>query len=257
MTPRDASATGRVILVGGGPGHPDLITVAGLKALQEADVILYDHLAPTQRLADAKPGAVLIDVGKIPGRHTAAQEHINALLIEHARQGSVVVRLKGGDPFVFGRGFEECQACSKAGIPVRVIPGVTSAVAAPAAAGIPLTHRELVHSFSVVSGHLGPHDPASTVDWGALARTDGTIVILIGVAHLGEICVELRTHDLPGDTPAAVVMDAGMPDSATVRGTLTTLPDLATAAALRPPAVIIIGPAVSLPDCLAALPESP
>lgn len=258
MTVADpADAIGRVILVGGGPGHPDLITVAGLKAVQAADVILYDHLAPVERLADAKPGAVLIDVGKLPRQHHETQERINTLLVEHARQGKVVVRLKGGDPFVFGRGFEECQACSVAGIPVEVIPGVTSATAAPAAAGIPVTHRTVTQSFTVVAGHAAPGDPRSSVDWAALARSAGTIVILMGMAHVAAICAALLANDLPPDTPAAIVVRAGMADSAVVRGTVTTLPELATASGVGPPAVIVIGAVVTLPDSLAALPNSP
>ncbi len=154
-----------MILVGGGPGDPDLLTIGGLRALQEADVVLYDHLAPLACLGEVRPGTVLIDVGKVPRGPQTTQEDINALLVEHALQGATVVRFKGGDGFVFGRGSEEWQACAEAGVPVRVIPGVSSAIAGPELAGIPLTHRGLSQSFTVVSGHLGPDHPASMVNW--------------------------------------------------------------------------------------------
>ncbi len=153
------AAPGRVILVGGGPGDPDLLTIGGLKALRRADVVLYDHLAPLACLDEVRPGTVLVDVGKIPRGPQTPQEDINALLVEHARAGATVVRFKGGDAFVFGRGSEEWQACAAAGIPVEVIPGVSSAIAGPALAGIPLTHRGLSQSFTVVSGHVGPGPP--------------------------------------------------------------------------------------------------
>ena len=151
-----ADRAGEVVLVGGGPGDPDLLTVGGLRALRQADVVLYDHLAPLACLAEVRQGALLIDVAKVPGGRQVPQDEINRLLVEHARTGAMVVRFKGGDPFVLGRGSEEWLACVDAGIPVRVIPGVSSAIAGPELAGIPLTHRGLSQGFTVVSGHVGP-----------------------------------------------------------------------------------------------------
>lgn len=238
--------TGEVILVGGGPGDPDLLTVGGLRTLREADVVLYDHLAPSASLAEVRPGATLIDVGKIPGRHQYSQAEINDLLIAHARTGATVVRFKGGDPFVLGRGSEEWQACADAGIPVRVIPGVSSAVAGPELAGIPLTHRGLSQGFTVVSGHVGPDHPASSVDWDGLARCGHTIVILMGVKHLAAICAGLIARGLSSDTPAAVVARAASPDQLVIRGTVEALPGLAVDAGVEPPALTVIGAVAGL-----------
>ncbi|MET1005913.1 MAG: uroporphyrinogen-III C-methyltransferase [Propionibacteriaceae bacterium] len=232
---------GRVTLVGGGPGDPGLLTVAGLDAIRTADVIVCDRLAPLAALQHARPDAEIIDVGKIPRGEFTPQERINALLVEHAGRGRRVVRFKGGDNFVFGRGGEEWQACALAGIPVDVIPGVTSAVAAPALAGIPLTHRALTQGFTVVSGHLPPGDPGSTLDWGALARTNTTLVVMMGVATLAAIATELVRHGLPSDTPAATVADAGMPSMRTVRGTVATIAELTASQGIRPPAITVIG----------------
>lgn len=234
-------SSGKVILVGGGPGDPGLLTIAGLAAIRTADVIICDRLAPHAALEQAKPGAEVIDVGKIPRGAFTAQERINRLLIEHARRGKRVVRFKGGDSFVFGRGGEEWQACAEAGIVVDVIPGVTSAVAAPALAGIPVTHRQLTQGFTVVSGHLPPGDPGSTLDWGALARANTTLVIMMGVATLAAIANELMTHGLPASTPAATVADAGLPSQQTVRGTVSTIAALTSAEQITAPAVTIIG----------------
>ncbi len=250
-----AAKTGQVILVGGGPGDPDLLTVGGLRALREADVVLYDHLAPLACLEETRVGAVLIDVGKIPRGCQTAQSEINALLIEHASSGANVVRFKGGDPFVLGRGSEEWLACANAGIPVRVIPGVSSAIAGPELAGIPLTHRGLTQNFSVVSGHVGPEHPASTVNWDALAKSSGTIVILMAVAHLQEICTGLINRGLDADTPAAVVAKAATPDQRVIRGTAASLPAIAAAAVFEPPALIVIGAVVGL-DLGPAVPPS-
>jgi len=245
----DASPTGRggrVILVGGGPGDPDLLTIGGLKALRCADVVLYDHLAPLACLEEVGPGTELIDVGKIPRGPQTPQEDINALLVEHARRGATVVRFKGGDSFVFGRGSEEWQACAAAGIPVEVIPGVSSAIAGPELAGIPLTHRGLSQSFTVVSGHVGPDHPGSLVDWTALATGRGTIVILMGVANLAEICAGLIARGLDAGTPAAIVARAAMPGSKVVTGTAATLPALAAEAGIEPPALTVIGAVVGI-----------
>ncbi|CAL8978709.1 Uroporphyrinogen-III C-methyltransferase [Propionicimonas sp. T2.31MG-18] len=245
MSP-DNRTTGEVILVGGGPGDPDLLTIGGLRALQQADVVLYDHLAPLACLDQTRPGAVLVDVGKIPRGCQTAQADINTLLIEHARTGASVVRFKGGDPFVLGRGSEEWLACAAAGIPVRVIPGVSSAIAGPELAGIPLTHRGITQNFSVVSGHVGPDHPASTVNWDALAQSSGTIVILMGVAHLPEITEGLMARGLNPDLPAAIVVRAATPNQRVVRGTVASLAGLAAEHDVQPPALIVIGAVVGL-----------
>ena len=234
-------AAGRVILVGGGPGDPGLITVAGLAAIAEADVVVVDRLAPLAALRHARPSAEIVDVAKIPRGAYTPQEQINELLIAHAKAGKLVVRLKGGDNFVFGRGGEEWQACAAAGIAVEVIPGVSSAVAAPALAGIPLTHRTLTQGFTVVSGHVPPGDPASTLDWTSLARANTTLVVMMGVAALPAICTTLLDAGMPADTPAATIASAGLPDQRVVRGTLTTMARLVQDAQLRPPAITVIG----------------
>jgi uroporphyrin-III C-methyltransferase len=232
---------GRVILVGGGPGDPGLLTVAGLDAIRTADVIVTDRLAPLAALRQASPVAEVIDVGKIPRGEFTPQERINAVLVEQARLGRRVVRLKGGDSFVFGRGGEEWQACAAAGIAVEVIPGVTSAVAAPALAGIPLTHRQLTQGFTVVSGHLPPGDPGSTLDWAALARTNTTLVIMMGVATLAAITAELLQQGMAPTTPAATVADAGMASQRSVRGVVANIARLTRDADIQAPAITVIG----------------
>jgi uroporphyrin-III C-methyltransferase len=240
-TKRPDGRTGKVILVGGGPGDPGLLTVAGLAALSEADVVVVDRLAPLAAVRHARPDAEIIDVAKIPRGAYTPQEQINDLLIEHARAGKLVVRLKGGDNFVFGRGGEEWQACAAAGVEVQVIPGVTSAVAGPSLAGIPLTHRSLTQGFTVVSGHVPPGDPASTLDWHAVARTNTTLVIMMGVSALPEICAALQEGGLDPDTAAATVASAGLPDQRIVRGTLATIARDVAHAGLRPPAITVVG----------------
>lgn len=235
---------GRVILVGGGPGDPGLLTVAGLEAIRTADVIVCDRLAPLEALTAARPGTEIIDVAKIPRGVYTPQERINELLIEHASAGRLVVRLKGGDNFVFGRGGEEWQACAAAGLPVEIVPGVSAALAAPALAGIPLTHRQLTQGFTVVSGHLPPGDIGSTLDWAALARANTTLVIMMGVATLPAITEELLRSGLAPATPAATVANAGLQGQQSVRGTLGDIADLTAAAGIRPPAVTVIGAVV-------------
>ena len=241
-----SGGAGLTAFVGTGPGDPDLLTIGGLKALRRADVVLYDHLAPLACLDEVRPGTVLVDVGKIPRGAQTSQDDINALLVEHAAAGATVVRFKGGDAFVFGRGSEEWQACAAAGIPVEVIPGVSSAIAGPELAGIPLTHRGLSQSFTVVSGHVGPDHPGSLVDWAGLATGGGTIVILMGVANLAEICEGLIVRGLSPDTPAAIVARAGMPGGQIITGTAATLPALAVNGGIEPPALTVIGAVVSL-----------
>ncbi|MFL6065713.1 MAG: uroporphyrinogen-III C-methyltransferase [Friedmanniella sp.] len=240
MPPR-SDGRGEVVLVGGGPGDPGLLTVAGLEAVRTADVLVVDRLAPLSVLQQVRPGAEIIDVAKIPRGSFTPQERINELLVEHGLAGRRVVRLKGGDNFVFGRGGEEWQACAAAGIPVRVIPGVSSAIAAPALAGIPLTHRQLTQGFTVVSGHLAPGDPGSTLDWAALARAGTTLVVLMGVATLPAITAELMAQGMSGDTPAATVADAGLPSQRAVRGRVDDIAARTAAADLRPPAITVIG----------------
>jgi uroporphyrin-III C-methyltransferase len=235
------TGVGTVILVGGGPGDAGLLTVAGLEAIKEADVIVSDRLAPLAALQHAKPEAVIIDVAKIPRAESTSQEQINEILLEQASAGKTVVRLKGGDPFIFGRGGEEWQACAAAGIPVTVIPGVSSATAAPLLAGVPLTHRELTQGFTVISGHAPPGDPASTLNWQALATANTTLVIMMGVATLPAITAELIKYGLAADTPAMTVADAAMPSQQSVRGTLADIAALTKKADIKPPAITVIG----------------
>ncbi|WP_309232973.1 uroporphyrinogen-III C-methyltransferase [Blastococcus sp. TML/C7B] len=198
---------GRVVLVGGGPGDPGLITVRGREALAEADVVVVDHLGPRTLLAGLRPDVEVVDASKLPRRRAMPQDEINALLVSHARAGRCVVRLKGGDPFVFGRGMEELLACTAADVPVEVVPGVTSAVAVPGVAGIPVTHRGLTHEFVVVSGHLPPGHPQSLVDWAAIGRLRGTVVVLMGVETAAAIAAALVDHGRRPDTPVAVVTE--------------------------------------------------
>lgn len=237
---------GEVVLVGGGPGDPGLITVAGLRAIEQADVVVYDRLAPLECLSAAPRHAELINVGKIPRGEFTPQEQINSILVEHARAGRRVVRLKGGDNFVFGRGGEEWQACADAGVPVRVIPGVTSSIAAPELAGVPVTHRSLVQGFTVVSGHVPPGDDRSTVNWQALAKANTTIVILMGIHYLPEIVAELILGGLTPETPAAVIENGGLDGMRSLRTTLSGLPDAVSDANIVPPAVTVIGEVAGL-----------
>lgn len=243
---QENSEPGRVTLVGGGPGDPDLITVAGMKALQRADAIVYDRLVPLALLEEAKPGAELIEVGKVPRGPFTPQERINEILIEKASAGLDVVRFKGGDSFVFGRGGEEWLACQAAGIPVTVIPGITSSVAAAELAGIPVTHRGLATGFTVVSGHVAPDDERNDVDWANVATAGNTVVILMGVKFLPQITGAMIEAGLPPETPAAVIADAGLPSMRTIRGTATGIAAAALAAAIRPPAVCIVGAVAGL-----------
>ncbi|MEJ7635103.1 uroporphyrinogen-III C-methyltransferase [Aeromicrobium sp.] len=236
--------TGSVTLVGGGPGDPGLVTVAGREAIERADVIVTDRLAPLAALAWAGSDAEIIDVAKIPGGRSTSQDEINQLLVEHAKSGRHVVRFKGGDNFVFGRGSEELLACLEAGVEARVIPGVTSAIAAPAMAGIPVTHRGLTQGFTVISGHVPPGHNDSTLDYAALAASGTTIVILMGVRTLSAICAALVEGGLDPETPAAVVADGTMPSQRVVRATVATI-DVA-AADLGAPAVAVIGPVAAI-----------
>ncbi len=239
-------APGTVALVAGGPGDPDLLTVAACRALEQADVVLYDYLAPDVRDL-VRPEAELIAVGKRPrSSDTTSQDDINASLVSYAQAGRRVVRLKGGDNYVFGRGGEEWQHCAAAGVPVIVIPGVTSATSAPAFAGIPVTHRSLSQGFTVVSGHATPGHSTSTIDWRALARSGTTLVLLMGVKNLAAIAAELQVGGLASDTPAAIVSSAFGDRSAIVRGTVTTIAGLAAEAGIKPPSIVVIGAVAGL-----------
>lgn len=239
---------GTVTLVGGGPGGWDLLTTRGLRALEAADVILTDHLGPAAQLEDFLDisGKELIDVSKLPYGRQVAQERINELLVEHARAGRNVVRLKGGDPYVFGRGYEELTACAAAGVSCTVVPGVTSAVSVPAAAGIPVTQRGVTHAFMVVSGHLPPGHPSSLVDWPALARVGGTIVVIMGVRNARAICSELLAAGLPAATPAAVIQEGETAAQRAFFTSLSELPDVMERERVASPAVYVIGEVAGL-----------
>jgi uroporphyrin-III C-methyltransferase/precorrin-2 dehydrogenase/sirohydrochlorin ferrochelatase len=244
---RDApELRGTVALVGAGPGDPELITVKGRRLLAAADVVIVDRLAPGLLLDEPRPDTVIVDASKIPYGPALAQEEINRLLIEHALAGRLVVRLKGGDPYLFGRGGEEVLACIAAGIPVLVVPGVTSAVAAPAAAGIPVTHRGVAHEVVVVSGHLPPGHPDSLVDWPSLGRLRGTICVLMGLTHLPAIAATLCDHGRSDRTPVAVVCDGTTDQQRTLRTDLGSVAAAVSAAGIRPPAVVVIGDVVDV-----------
>jgi uroporphyrin-III C-methyltransferase len=239
------SGRGIVYLVGAGPGDPRLITVLGLERLRQAEVVVYDRLV-SERLLDEAPGAERIFVGKAPGEHAAKQGEINALLVRHARAGRIVVRLKGGDPFVFGRGSEEALACAEAGIPWEVVPGLSSAVSVPALAGIPVTHRELAGGFAVVTGHCAEGDRQ---DWAALARVE-TLVILMGLSRLPEIAASLLFHGRPAATPVAAIAQGSLPGETVVTATLATIAGEVERAGLRAPATIVVGEVVRVRERL-------
>jgi uroporphyrinogen III methyltransferase/synthase len=239
-----------VSLVGAGPGDPQLITVGGAARITAADCILYDRLANPALLSQARADAELIYAGKLPDRHMLTQDEINALLVEKGRAGLRVVRLKGGDPFVFGRGGEEAEALIAAGVPFEVLPGVTSATAAPAYAGIPVTHRALASSFAVITGHEDPAKDASSVDWAHLATGVDTLIFLMGAARLDEIARQLMEHGRGGDTPVAVIEWGTLPRQRTVSGTLETIAAAVREAKVEPPAVTVVGEVAALRDGL-------
>ncbi len=242
------AARGHVALVGAGPGDPELITVKGRRLLARADVVVADRLVPGLLLDELRPEVELVDASKIPYGPAKAQEEINRILVGRALAGAFVVRLKGGDPYVFGRGGEEALACAAAGVPVTVVPGVTSSIAAPAVAGIPVTHRGVAHEFTVVSGHIAPDDAASLVDWPALARMRGTLVLLMGLKNLPAITATLLAHGRPAGTPAAVVQEATTGAQRVLRGTLGGIAAQAADAGIRPPAVVVVGDVVGALD---------
>lgn len=233
-----------VTLVGGGPGEPDLISIAGRKALMSADVVVADRLAPRELLGDLPSDVELIDVAKLPRGRSAQQDYINEVIVERALAGKRVVRFKGGDNFVFGRGYEEVLACREAGVPVTVIPGLTSPVSVPAVAGIPVTHRGITHEFTVVSGHLPPGHPESLVNYDALGAMQGTVVVMMGVQNAPHIAAALVAGGRAETTPVAVICDGTMPTQRTVLATLATLGERMVAEDVKPPAIIVIGEVV-------------
>ena len=238
--------SGKVYLIGAGPGDPGLITVKGLSRLQRADVVVYDRLVDQRLLSKAGEGAELVYVGKGPGERAMEQEEINRYLVTRAREGAVIARLKGGDPFVFGRGGEEAQALALAGVPFEVVPGVTSAIAAPSYAGIPLTHRGVASSFTVVSGSEDPSKEEPAVRWDALARNGGTLVLLMAWGTLNSITEALIKGGMGVSTPVALIRWGTEPHQSTVIGTLEDIAQRGTDAGLKPPVVAVIGPVVDL-----------
>lgn len=241
-------ARGKVYLVGAGPGDPELMTIKAKRLLSEADVVLFDRLLDPKMLDGVK--AELIDVGKNAGRHKLSQDGINKLLIEKAKEGNVVVRLKGGDPYLFGRGGEEALALLDQGISVEVVPGVTSAIAAPELAGIPVTHRGVTASLTIVTGHEEPSKD-SPLDWNAIARLDGTVVVLMGVSRLERNVAALIGGGRPAKTPAAIVEKGGWPEQRMISGTLADIADRARKAKIESPAILVVGNVVRLADQLA------
>jgi uroporphyrin-III C-methyltransferase/precorrin-2 dehydrogenase/sirohydrochlorin ferrochelatase len=240
--------TGSVAVVGAGPGAADLVTLRALRVLQRADVVVTDRLVPLELLDALGAHVQVIDAAKVPDGRSMAQEEINRLLVEHALAGREVVRFKGGDPFVFGRGHEEVLACAAAGVPVVVVPGITSAVAVPAAAGIPVTHRGTSQAFAVVSGHVAPGDPRSTVDWHHLAGTGATLVLLMAVKNLAAIAGELQSGGLAAATPVACVQDGTTPTQRVLRMTLAEAAAEVRSSGVKNPAVIVIGEVAGLPQ---------
>ncbi|MFT7838356.1 uroporphyrinogen-III C-methyltransferase [Saccharothrix sp. BKS2] len=234
-----------VALVGGGPGDPDLITVRGRRLLARADVVVADRLGPRELLDELPPHVEVVDAAKIPYGRAATQDFINSTLVDNAKAGRFVVRLKGGDPYVFGRGFEELIACAEAGVPVTVVPGVTSAFGVPALADVPVTHRGVAHEVVVVSGHVAPDDPRSLVDWDALGRLSGTVVILMGVERAGAFAAALRARR-PGDTPVSVIQEGSTRSQRVLSSTLDSLGEDVVAHGVRPPAIIVVGPVAGL-----------
>lgn len=242
-----------VILVGGGPGDPELLTSAARRALHEADVVVADRLAPRQVLDELPAHVEVIDATKLPRGRAKSQDEINQVLIERARDGQRVVRFKGGDAFVFGRGFEEALACAAAGVPWQVVPGVTSALSVPARAGIPVTHRGVAHDLTIVSGHLPPGHPDSLVRWDALAQLRGSLVLLMAVDTMADISTALVEHGKPAGTPVAVIQEGTMPTERRLVTTLERVGEEIAATGIRPPAVIVVGEVVEVARSIEAM----
>jgi uroporphyrinogen III methyltransferase / synthase len=240
------SQAGIVYLIGAGPGDPGLMTVRGLELIRRADCLVYDYLANEAFLLEASPEAEIIYVGKKGGDHTLPQKDINQLLVEKAREGKTIVRLKGGDPYIFGRGGEEAQELGRHGIAFEVVPGITSAIAVPAYAGIPLTHRQHASLVSFITGHEDPTKPESSIPWEVLAKSPGTLVFLMGVKNLTDICRELQSFGKSAATPAAVIHRGTTPAQRSVIGTLGTIAQKVEAAGLTPPAIFVVGSVVKL-----------
>lgn len=235
---------GKVWLVGAGPGDPDLLTIKAARLISQADAIVYDHLVSDSIMDQARPDALLIYAGKEASKHTLPQDSINQLLVELAQENLSVVRLKGGDPFIFGRGGEELETLVASGIPFEVIPGVTAAAGCAAYAGFPLTHRDHAQSVTFVTGHL--KDGTVNLDWPALARPKQTVVFYMGIGAVEEICRQMINHGLPSMTPAAVIRNGTQPDQQTLLATLGTLPDRIAESGIKPPALIVVGSVVKL-----------
>lgn len=244
--------TAGVVLVGGGPGDPSLVTIAARRALSSADVVVADRLAPRELLDELPADVELIDVAKLPRGRSATQEYINEVIVDRARQGKRVVRYKGGDSYVFGRGYEEVLACTAAGVPVTVIPGITSAISVPEVAGIPVTHRGVAHEFTVISGHLPPDHPESLVAWDAVAGLRGTVVLLMAVENLPAIAARLLAGGRAGSTPVAVVADGTMPTQRTLVSRLDRITEDLAASDVRAPAIVVVGDVVGV-----AFPDGP
>ncbi len=251
MENRTISSSGRVHIVGAGPGDPELLTLRAARLIGEADAIVYDRLVCTEILELCPPGCRQIFAGKSPGNHTMSQSEINRLLIDLARGGLSVVRLKGGDPFIFGRGGEEAQALADAGIPFEVVPGVTSAAAAPAYAGIPVTHRGLASTATFVTAHEDPAKLETSVDYAHLAASGGTLVFMMGARSVGRISRELLKHGMASETPVAIVENATTSRQRTLRCTLGEAPSFAEREEVSPPAIVVVGAVASLADDLA------
>ena len=243
---REASVGPGVTLVGGGPGDPELLTSAARRVLHEADVVVADRLAPRAVLDELPAHVEIVDAAKLPRGRSAAQEEINRVIVERAREGKRVVRFKGGDPFVFGRGFEEAIVCAEAGVEWRVVPGLTSATSVPALAGVPVTHRGVAHEFAVVSGHIPPGHPDSLVNWPALAGLHGTLVLMMAIDNLGAIADTLVEHGRSADTQVAVVQEGTMPGERTVFSTLQRVAADVARDGIRPPAVVVVGDVVGV-----------
>lgn len=254
IAPHERQRVPGVTLIGGGPGHPGLISVAGRKALMEADIVVADRLAPRELLSELPADVELVDVAKLPRGRSAQQEEINRIIVEAAKEGKAVARFKGGDNFIFGRGFEEVLACREAGVPVHVIPGLTSPVTVPGVAGIPVTHRGVAHEFTVISGHVPPADPTSLTNWPAVAQLGGTLVLLMAVQNAPAIATALMDGGRAGSTPVAVICDGTMPTQRTVLATLETLEKTLADENVQPPAIIVVGEVVRVahPDSFEA-----
>jgi uroporphyrin-III C-methyltransferase/precorrin-2 dehydrogenase/sirohydrochlorin ferrochelatase len=244
--PHDGERTPGVVLVGGGPGDPELVTVAARRALSEADVVVADRLAPRALLDELSPDVELIDVAKLPRGRSAAQEEINRVIVERALAGKRVVRFKGGDSFVFGRGYEEAIACAEAGVPCSVVPGLTSAISVPGVAGIPVTHRGVAHEFTVISGHLPPGHPESLVEWDAVARLRGTVVLLMAVQNLPLIADALINGGRDMATPVAIVSEGTMPGEKVLLSRLGEVAEDVRREQVRPPAIVVVGDVVAV-----------